>query len=260
MTAYVAANWPVFLMAAGGLVLLISATSLARWWHQDGQHAAPADEDRQTIAWLARIRPRPLADARIRVAALTAAIQTAGQPPAEYWPVDRGREGSADLDQFLPDGPWYPQTLPPLPDEHPSWPGHADEKPTGIIRAAREISDPAGAELAARWREAYERERHQPLRVLPDGDWAESDRAICLCGIAHGTSDVPGPVPSGNAVKHLLPGREPALAEPGPQPPDAATQTTAWLSQTPDPAQAGHLQPLWADDTGSFTAICAGDL
>jgi hypothetical protein len=225
MTAYVAANWPVFLIVAGGLVLLISATGFARWWHQDGQHAARADgdEDRQTIVWLARIRPRPLADARIRVAALTAAIGTAGRPDGVPW---------ADADQFLPAWPaasisdietplsfareLYPQTLPPLPDLHPGWPGHSGDVPDKIVRFDGELT----AEQVEEYKQSF-------LAAVESG--------------AH-------------------PAVLPIEDEPSPDAQPGTHARMAWLSQTADPADAGHLQRLWADDTGSFAAICAGDL
>jgi hypothetical protein len=295
MTAYVAANWPVFLMAAGGLVLLISATGFARWWHQDGQHAAPADEDRQTIAWLARIRPRPLADARIRVAALTAAIGTAGRPDGVPW---------ADADQFLPAWPAasisdietplsfarevYPQTLPPLPDLHPGWPGHADEARARCLSCDADrqdigIGETCTCDPGSNPYRLEVNERGWPTgNVLPDDSpivkfdgeltaaqldelrqafEAACSRPVMWLGDGDPPADVPGPAEtvtsggSGDGPVLSMPDSPTSVSPAGP----GTHARTEWLSQPADPAQAGHLQPLWADDTGSFAAICAGD-
>lgn len=214
MTAVITGHWPAFAIAAGALLLLISATGFARAshprWHRahrpPSRHAADSDEDWQTIAWLARIRPRPLADARIRVAALTAVLdQAASSTGPMVLPARADGLPHADADQFL--APWEEAAVPltpepelePLPDEpFPSFLHACPDVPTGIIEFDGELS----AEQVEEFREAFGVASREPVGLIRQ----------------YGIELPPA-----------------------------------------DPAMAGHLQPLWADDTGSFAAICAGD-
>lgn len=242
------------------------------------RHAARAEdeaEDRQTIAWLARIRPRPLADAQIRVAALAAAFEAAAAQPTIVLPARPDGIPHADADQFLPPWPpalfcnietmqaWrearepelYPRTLPPLPDLHPGWPGHADDAPTAIVPFDGELTAEQLEEFRQSFRAAVERGGGHPT-VLPDKwDISEEEHQAAVADLIERYGEVP---PS---LQHVIDqgGRISRRVgdEPSPEVQPGTHARTAWLSQAADPAQAGHLQPLWADDTGSFTAICA---
>lgn len=209
MTAAIAANWPAFLITAGGLLLLISATGLARRhhprWHRAGHHVpahAPGSERSPRAAAGLNVPGGGDAGDFPAGRAEQAAADEEWADTLHYWAdEERGRSGMpltapvADTDilgvgpmrnmgmagQLGAVQPWdtAPQprceALVPLPPDdrymHPR--PCPDAVPDPVVRGEAEISADETAEWAERWREAFE----------PEHPWCPE------CGERHGPGE-----------------------------------------------------------------------